>query len=113
MAQLGRGASDDHPRRPRPSARRCDRRGGVHSAEGTALDPRDRRATRGPLAAHAGPGHHRLRRAAAQGHHWHRSTYLTEGCGMTTLLAVESLTRRFGGLVAVNAVTLDLRRGEV
>ncbi|SEB22903.1 ABC transporter ATP-binding protein [Variovorax sp. YR216] len=32
---------------------------------------------------------------------------------MTTLLAVESLTRRFGGLVAVNAVTLDLRRGEV
>ena len=29
------------------------------------------------------------------------------------LLAVESLTRRFGGLVAVNAVTLDLRRGEV
>lgn len=30
-----------------------------------------------------------------------------------TLLAVESLTRRFGGLVAVNAVTLDLRRGEV
>jgi len=32
---------------------------------------------------------------------------------MTTLLAVESLTRRFGGLVAVNAVNLDLRRGEV
>jgi len=32
---------------------------------------------------------------------------------MTTLLAVETLTRRFGGLVAVNAVTLDLRRGEV
>ncbi|MDB5732917.1 MAG: transporter related [Variovorax sp.] len=32
---------------------------------------------------------------------------------MSTLLAVEGLTRRFGGLVAVNAVTLDLRRGEV
>lgn len=32
---------------------------------------------------------------------------------MTILLAVEALTRRFGGLVAVNAVTLDLRRGEV
>jgi len=32
---------------------------------------------------------------------------------MSTLLAVENLTRRFGGLVAVNAVTLDLRRGEV
>ena len=32
---------------------------------------------------------------------------------MTTLLAVDTLTRRFGGLVAVNAVTLDLRRGEV
>jgi len=32
---------------------------------------------------------------------------------MSTLLAVETLTRRFGGLVAVNAVTLDLRRGEV
>lgn len=32
---------------------------------------------------------------------------------MSTLLAVEKLTRRFGGLVAVNAVTLDLRRGEV
>ncbi|SCK06727.1 branched-chain amino acid transport system ATP-binding protein [Variovorax sp. HW608] len=33
--------------------------------------------------------------------------------GAEALLAVESLTRRFGGLVAVNAVTLDLRRGEV
>ncbi|MDM0014305.1 ABC transporter ATP-binding protein [Variovorax sp. J22P168] len=32
---------------------------------------------------------------------------------MSTLLAVETLTRRFGGLVAVNAVTLDLRLGEV
>ncbi len=32
---------------------------------------------------------------------------------MTVLLAVEGLTRRFGGLVAVNAVTLDLRLGEV
>ena len=31
----------------------------------------------------------------------------------TPLLSVQSLTRRFGGLVAVNAVTLDLRRGEV
>jgi branched-chain amino acid transport system ATP-binding protein len=32
---------------------------------------------------------------------------------MTTLLSVETLTRRFGGLVAVNGVSLDLRRGEV
>ncbi|VTU12818.1 Lipopolysaccharide export system ATP-binding protein LptB [Variovorax sp. SRS16] len=32
---------------------------------------------------------------------------------MTSLLAVDTLTRRFGGLVAVNAVTLDLHRGEV
>ena len=32
---------------------------------------------------------------------------------MSTLLAVDTLTRRFGGLVAVNAVTLDLRRGEL
>lgn len=32
---------------------------------------------------------------------------------MSTLLAVNTLTRRFGGLVAVNAVSLDLRRGEV
>ena len=32
---------------------------------------------------------------------------------MSTLLSVETLTRRFGGLVAVNAVSLDLRRGEV
>jgi branched-chain amino acid transport system ATP-binding protein len=32
---------------------------------------------------------------------------------MTILMGVEALTRRFGGLVAVNAVTLDLRRGEV
>jgi branched-chain amino acid transport system ATP-binding protein len=32
---------------------------------------------------------------------------------MTSLLAVDTLTRRFGGLIAVNAVTLDLRRGEV
>jgi branched-chain amino acid transport system ATP-binding protein len=31
----------------------------------------------------------------------------------SVLLAVESLTRRFGGLVAVNAVTLDLRLDEV
>ena len=31
---------------------------------------------------------------------------------MTTLLAVDTLTRRFGGLVAVNAVTLDLRRAK-
>ncbi|MGJ7542244.1 ABC transporter ATP-binding protein [Variovorax sp. LT1R16] len=31
----------------------------------------------------------------------------------TPLLSVHTLTRRFGGLVAVNAVTLDLRRGEV
>ncbi|MBV7455974.1 ABC transporter ATP-binding protein [Acidovorax sp. sif1233] len=29
------------------------------------------------------------------------------------LLSVQGLTRRFGGLVAVNAVTLDLRQGEV
>ncbi|MBU2409125.1 MAG: ATP-binding cassette domain-containing protein, partial [Gammaproteobacteria bacterium] len=29
------------------------------------------------------------------------------------LLAVDQLTRRFGGLVAVNAVSLDLHRGEV
>ncbi|VTU17945.1 Lipopolysaccharide export system ATP-binding protein LptB [Variovorax sp. PBS-H4] len=32
---------------------------------------------------------------------------------MTKLLEVEALTRRFGGLVAVNKVTLDLHRGEV
>ncbi|MDP9898637.1 ABC transporter ATP-binding protein [Variovorax ginsengisoli] len=32
---------------------------------------------------------------------------------MTALLSVEGLTRRFGGLVAVNAVTLDLRLGEI
>lgn len=32
---------------------------------------------------------------------------------MTVLLTVEGLTRRFGGLVAVNQVTLDLRIGEV
>ncbi len=32
---------------------------------------------------------------------------------MTNLLSVEALTRRFGGLVAVNAVSLDLRLGEV
>ena len=32
---------------------------------------------------------------------------------MTALMAVEGLTRRFGGLVAVNAVKLDLHRGEV
>jgi len=32
---------------------------------------------------------------------------------MSALLAVNGLTRRFGGLVAVNAVTLDLHRGEV
>ncbi|GAA4343423.1 ABC transporter ATP-binding protein [Variovorax defluvii] len=31
----------------------------------------------------------------------------------TKLLAVDSLTRRFGGLVAVNKVTLDLHLGEV
>ena len=32
---------------------------------------------------------------------------------MTALLAVERLTRRFGGLLAVNELTLDLRRGEI
>lgn len=32
---------------------------------------------------------------------------------MNALLSVDTLTRRFGGLVAVNAVTLDLRLGEV
>ena len=32
---------------------------------------------------------------------------------MSKLLAVETLTRRFGGLVAVNKVTLDLHLGEV
>ena len=31
----------------------------------------------------------------------------------SVLLSVEGLTRRFGGLVAVNAVTLDLHVGEV
>lgn len=31
----------------------------------------------------------------------------------SALLSVDGLTRRFGGLVAVNAVTLDLRLGEV
>jgi len=32
---------------------------------------------------------------------------------MSALLAVDALTRRFGGLVAVNGVSLDLHRGEV
>ena len=32
---------------------------------------------------------------------------------MSALLAVEKLTRRFGGLVAVNTVNIDLHRGEV
>jgi branched-chain amino acid transport system ATP-binding protein len=32
---------------------------------------------------------------------------------MSALLAVDKLTRRFGGLVAVNAVNIDLHRGEV
>lgn len=32
---------------------------------------------------------------------------------MSAILQVEGLTRRFGGLLAVNAVTLDLRVGEV
>ena len=32
---------------------------------------------------------------------------------MASLLSVEGLTRRFGGLVAVNAVTIDLHVGEV
>jgi len=32
---------------------------------------------------------------------------------MTALLSVEGLTRRFGGLTAVNAITLDLHVGEV
>jgi branched-chain amino acid transport system ATP-binding protein len=36
-----------------------------------------------------------------------------KGTPMSRLLAVENLTRRFGGLVAVNKVTLDLHRGEV
>ena len=36
-----------------------------------------------------------------------------EGIPMSRLLAVENLTRRFGGLVAVNKVTLDLHLGEV
>ena len=36
-----------------------------------------------------------------------------EGYPASRLLAVEALTRRFGGLVAVNAVSLDLHRGEV
>ena len=34
LARVGRGAADDHPRRPRPPARRGDRRGRVHAAEG-------------------------------------------------------------------------------
>ncbi len=37
-----------------------------------------------------------------------------EAAGMSTAaVEVETLTRRFGGLVAVNAVSLDLHRGEV
>ena len=36
-----------------------------------------------------------------------------KGTPMTKLLEVETLTRRFGGLVAVNKVTLDLHLGEV
>jgi branched-chain amino acid transport system ATP-binding protein len=32
---------------------------------------------------------------------------------MSALLSIDNLTRRFGGLIAVNAVTLDLRVGEV
>ena len=32
---------------------------------------------------------------------------------MTTLLSVDAVTRRFGGLVAVNNVSIDLRLGEV
>lgn len=32
---------------------------------------------------------------------------------MSVLLSVDTLTRRFGGLVAVSGVTLDLRLGEV
>ena len=41
-----------------------------------------------PLAADAGPGHHRLRRAAAQGHRRHPAAAGAEGGGgMSTLLA--------------------------
>ena len=32
---------------------------------------------------------------------------------MTALLSVDALTRRFGGLIAVNAVSIDLHRGEI
>ena len=32
---------------------------------------------------------------------------------MSALLSVDALTRRFGGLVAVNAVSIDLHRGEI
>ena len=120
LAQLGRGAADDHPGRPRPPARRGDRRRRLHAAEGTAVHACPGRAAGRPLAADAGPGHHRLRGAAAQGpRSASRRGCRPRGQGrqgderMTTLLAVETLTRRFGGLVAVNAVTLDLRRGEV
>ncbi|MDB5828642.1 MAG: transporter ATP-binding protein [Variovorax sp.] len=41
------------------------------------------------------------------------TTAADEGRAMSALLSVDALTCRFGGLVAVNAVSIDLHRGEI
>jgi branched-chain amino acid transport system permease protein len=67
LAQLGRGAADGDPGRPRPPARRGDRCHCIHAAQGNLLDACRDGAARGPLATHAGHCDHRVRGVAAEG----------------------------------------------
>ncbi len=53
LARVGRGAADDHPRRHRQPARRGDRRGRVHAAEGAGAVGGAVRPARVALAADA------------------------------------------------------------
>ena len=65
LAPVGRGADHDHPRRPRPPARRADRRLRLRAAAGVLQVRGDLRRLRQALAPGPGPGHHRQRGAAA------------------------------------------------
>ena len=120
LAPFGGGAGDDHPGRHRPPARRGDRRLRLRAAAGILQVRGDLRRLLQALAAGPGADHHRQRGAAAARPDRRRraaqpspATPRGRHAVSEVLLRASQLTRRFGGLVAVDGVSLELQRGTV
>src|SRR5262249_12158746 len=110
-----------HPQVPHPAQGARSRRRGDHPhAQGAARvhRPEVRGADRGALRRgrprrRAGPGHLRGR---AHRHHPRRRPHLRCGSGRAMtglLLEVESVSVRFGALLALQHVSLEIQRGEI